>query len=133
MCGQQERSKRMNARRASKSTTNKQAFIKSAFVDDKLAGVILFGDTRDKQRLLDSLLKQRDISIAKKQIIEPETSGPLFESMPSSETICQCNTVTKGAIEDAVHTNSLTTVEEVKHCTKATGPAEDANRSLKTF
>lgn len=94
---------------------------KALFVDDKLAGVILFGDTRDKQRLLDSLLKQRDISIAKKQIIEPETSGPLFESMPSSETICQCNTVTKGAIEDAVHTNSLTTVEEVKHCTKATG------------
>nr|WGD73322.1 (2Fe-2S)-binding protein [Bacillus subtilis] len=29
--------------------------------------------------------------------------------------------MTKGAIEDAVHTNSLTTVEEVKHCTKATG------------
>ncbi|QHM18103.1 Assimilatory nitrate reductase electron transfer subunit [Bacillus subtilis] len=94
---------------------------KALFVDDKLAGVILFGDTRDKQRLLDSLLKQRDISIVKKQIIEPETSGPLLESMPSSETICQCNTVTKGAIEDAVHTNSLTTVEEVKHCTKATG------------
>ncbi|WP_425671360.1 assimilatory nitrate reductase electron transfer subunit NasB [Bacillus subtilis] len=94
---------------------------KALFADDKLAGVILFGDTRDKQWLLDSLLKQRDISIVKKQIIEPETSGPLFESMPSSETICQCNTVTKGAIEDAVHTNSLTTVEEVKHCTKATG------------
>lgn len=94
---------------------------KALFVDDKLAGVILFGDTRDKQRLLDSLLKQRDISIVKKQIIEPETSGTLFESMPSSETICQCNTVTKGAIEDAVNTKSLTTVEEVKHCTKASG------------
>lgn len=94
---------------------------KALFVDDKLAGVILFGDTRDKQRLLDSLIKQRDISIVKKQIIEPETSGPLFESMPSSETICQCNTVTKGAIEDAVNTKSLTTVEEVKHCTKASG------------
>ncbi|WP_144459258.1 MULTISPECIES: assimilatory nitrate reductase electron transfer subunit NasB [Bacillus] len=94
---------------------------KALFADDKLAGVILFGDTRDKQRLLDSLLKQRDISIVKKQIIEPETSGTLFESMPSSETICQCNTVTKGAIEDAVNTKSLTTVEEVKHCTKASG------------
>ncbi|QAV82890.1 assimilatory nitrate reductase electron transfer subunit NasB [Bacillus subtilis] len=94
---------------------------KALFVDDKLAGVILFGDTRDKQRLLDSLLKQRDISIVKKQIIEPETSSTLFESMPSSETICQCNTVTKGAIEDAVNTKSLTTVEEVKHCTKASG------------
>ncbi|WP_336805648.1 assimilatory nitrate reductase electron transfer subunit NasB [Bacillus subtilis] len=94
---------------------------KALFVDDKLAGVILFGDTRDKQRLLDSLLKQRDISIVKKQIIEPETNSTLFESMPSSETICQCNTVTKGAIEDAVNTKSLTTVEEVKHCTKASG------------
>ncbi|MGG3032031.1 nitrite reductase large subunit NirB [Bacillus stercoris] len=94
---------------------------KALFEDDKLAGVILFGDTRDKQRLLDSLLKQRDISIVKKQIIEPQKSGTLFESMPSSETICQCNSVTKGAIEGAVHTKSLTTLEEIKHCTKASG------------
>lgn len=41
--------------------------------------------------------------------------------MPSSETICQCNSVTKGGIEEAVHTKGLTTVEEVKHCTKASG------------
>jgi nitrite reductase (NADH) large subunit len=94
---------------------------KALFEDDKLAGVILFGDTRDKQRFLDSLLKQRDISIVKKQIIEPETTGTLFDSMSSSETICQCNSVTKGAIEEAVHTKGLTTVEEVKHCTKASG------------
>ncbi|PTU26794.1 nitrite reductase large subunit [Bacillus subtilis] len=94
---------------------------KALFEDDKLAGVILFGDTRDKQRLLDSLLKQRDISIVKKQIIEPQKSGTLFESMPSSETICQCNSVTKGAIEGAVHTKNLTTLEEIKHCTKASG------------
>ncbi|MBL3649566.1 nitrite reductase large subunit NirB [Bacillus sp. RHFS10] len=94
---------------------------KALFEDDKPAGVILFGDTRDKQRLLDSLLKQRDISIVKKQIIEPEKTGRLFESMPSSETICQCSSVTKGAIEEAVHTKGLTTVEDVKHCTKASG------------
>ncbi|MEC0678559.1 nitrite reductase large subunit NirB [Bacillus inaquosorum] len=94
---------------------------KALFEDDKPAGVILFGDTRDKQRFLDSLLKQRDISIVKKQIIEPEKTDTLFESMPSSETICQCNSVTKGGIEEAVHTKGLTTVEEVKHCTKASG------------
>ncbi|MGQ9010398.1 nitrite reductase large subunit NirB [Bacillus stercoris] len=94
---------------------------KALFEDDKLAGVILFGDARDKQRLLDSLLKQRDISIVKKQIIEPEKNGTLFESMPSSETICQCNSVTKGAIEGAVHMKNLTTLEEIKHCTKASG------------
>ncbi|MEC1550492.1 nitrite reductase large subunit NirB [Bacillus rugosus] len=94
---------------------------KALFEDDKLAGVILFGDTRDKQRFLDSLLKQRDISIVKKQIIEPEKASTLFESMPSSETICQCNSVNKGAIENAMHTKGLTTVEEIKHCTKASG------------
>ncbi|MCO4852044.1 nitrite reductase large subunit NirB [Bacillus vallismortis] len=94
---------------------------KALFEDDKLAGVILFGDTRDKQRFLDSLLKQRDVSIVRKQLFESKENSTLFNSMPSSETICQCNSVTKGAIEDAVHTKGLTTVEEVKHCTKASG------------
>ncbi|KUP32306.1 nitrite reductase large subunit NirB [Bacillus halotolerans] len=94
---------------------------KVLFENDKLAGVILFGDTRDKQRLLDSLLKQRDISIVKKQLIEPDQSGISFASMPPAEPICQCNSVTKGLIEEAVHTKGLTTVEEVKQCTKASG------------
>ncbi|WP_276736389.1 nitrite reductase large subunit NirB [Bacillus sp. (in: firmicutes)] len=94
---------------------------KALFEDDKLAGVILYGDTRDKPRFLDSLLKQRDISIVKKLMFEPEKTGTSFESMPSSETICQCNSVTKGAIQEAVHTKGLTTVEEVKHCTRASG------------
>lgn len=94
---------------------------KALFEDDKLAGVILFGDTRDKQRLLDSLFKQKDISIVKKQLIEPDQTGISFESMPSNETICQCNSVTKGFIEEAVHTKDLKTAEEVKHCTKASG------------
>ncbi|MCY7917313.1 nitrite reductase large subunit NirB [Bacillus vallismortis] len=94
---------------------------KALFEDEKLAGVILIGDTRDKQRFLDSLLKQRDISIVKKQLFEPKENGTLFDSMSSSETICQCNSVTKGAIEDTVHRKGLTTVEEVKHCTKASG------------
>ncbi|KAF1678804.1 nitrite reductase large subunit NirB [Bacillus sp. SKDU12] len=94
---------------------------KALFEDDKLAGIILFGDTRDKQKFLDGLLTQRDISIVKKQLLEPDNSDTSFESMPSSETICQCNSVTKGAIEEAVNVNALTTVEEVKHCTKASG------------
>ncbi|WP_339191936.1 nitrite reductase large subunit NirB [Bacillus sp. FSL K6-1003] len=94
---------------------------KALFENDKLAGVILFGDTRDKQRLLDSLLKQRDISIVKQQLIEPDQTGISFATMPLTETICQCNSVTKGLIEKAVHTKGLKTVEEVKQCTKASG------------
>ncbi|SPU00499.1 nitrite reductase large subunit NirB [Bacillus tequilensis] len=110
-------------RTTSISIRDEQAGIykKALFEDDRLAGVILYGDTRDKRRFLDSLLTQRDISIVKKQLFAPEKTDTSFKSMPSSETICQCNSVTKGAIEEAVHTKDLTTVEEVKHCTKASG------------
>lgn len=110
-------------RTTSISIRDEQAGIykKALFEVDKLAGVILYGDTRDKRRFLDSLLTQRDISIVKKQLFAPEKTDTSFKSMPSSETICQCNSVTKGAIEEAVHTKDLTTVEEVKHCTKASG------------
>ncbi|NTU27536.1 FAD-dependent oxidoreductase [Bacillus tequilensis] len=112
-----------NDRTTSISIRDEQAGIykKALFEDDKLAGVILYGDTRDNRRFLDSLLTQRDISIVKKQLFAPEKTDTSFKSMPSSETICQCNSVTKGAIEEAVHTKDLTTVEEVKRCTKASG------------
>lgn len=94
---------------------------KALFEDDKPAGFILFGDTRGKQRLLDSLVKQRDISIVKKQLMEPDQGGISFESMPPHETICQCSSVTKGSIEEAVNKYGLKTAEEVKHMTKASG------------
>lgn len=94
---------------------------KALFKDDKPVGVILFGDTRDKQRLLDSLIKQRDISIVKKQLMEPVQSHISFESMPPHETICQCSSVTKGSIEDAVNKYSLKTAGEVKDMTRASG------------
>ncbi|WNV80122.1 nitrite reductase large subunit NirB [Bacillus atrophaeus] len=113
---------------ADKTTTSIQLYDEQAgiykkalFQDDKLSGVILFGDTRDKQQLLDSLLKQRDISIVKKQLIEPNQTANVFESMPASETICQCNSVTKGSMMEAVYTKGLKTVEEVRNCTKASG------------
>ncbi|KAF6601698.1 NAD(P)/FAD-dependent oxidoreductase, partial [Bacillus sp. EKM417B] len=79
--------------------------------DDKPAGFILFGDTRGKQRLLDSLVKQRDISIVKKQLMEPDQGGISFKSMPPHETICQCSSVTKGSIEEAVNKYGLKTAE----------------------
>jgi nitrite reductase (NADH) large subunit len=39
--------------------------------------------------------------------------------MAHSEMICNCNGVAKGAIIEAVQKNGLTTVDEVKKCTKA--------------
>ncbi|MCJ7987497.1 (2Fe-2S)-binding protein [Priestia sp. OVL9] len=41
--------------------------------------------------------------------------------MPLTGIICNCNGVTKGAIIEAVQKNDLTTVDEIKNCTKASG------------
>ncbi len=53
--------------------------------------------------------------------MEPDQGGISFESMPPHETICQCDSVTKGSIEEAVNKYGLKTAEEVKHMTKASG------------
>ena len=39
--------------------------------------------------------------------------------MPNEEIICGCNGVTKGDIVDAIETQGLTSIEEVKGCTSA--------------
>jgi nitrite reductase (NADH) large subunit len=85
-----------------------------------MAGVILYGDTSGSQRLLESMIKQRDITVVKKELFQSEEDSAVV-SMALSETICQCNAVSKGAIMEAIQTHGLKTAEEVKGCTNASG------------
>ena len=49
-----------------------------------------------------------------------EDSGLSFvASLPNEEIICGCNGVTKGEIVNAIETQGLTSIEEVKGCTNA--------------
>lgn len=96
---------------------------KAVFREDKMIGAVLFGDTKDGTKLLDIIVKQRDVSDTDKVSLLQSSSGSDNEvaQMSHSSIICNCNGVSKGSIIEAVQTKGLTTVEEVKACTKASG------------
>ncbi|NRD77866.1 NAD(P)/FAD-dependent oxidoreductase [Bacillus sp. BRMEA1] len=97
------------------SRTYKKILIK----DGKMIGAVLFGDTSEGNRLLALIKKGADILEYTESGKSEQTGGSLVASMADEEIICGCNGVTKGAIVNAIQTQGLTTVEQVKGCTSA--------------
>lgn len=96
---------------------------KMIFRGDIIVGAVLYGDTKDQAKLIDMISKRKHISDdEKRRLLESSNKeATLFKEMKQSEIICNCNGVSKGAIVEAVQRESLTTVDQVKRCTKATG------------
>ena len=96
---------------------------KLVFHNHKLIGAVLFGDTRERTRLLDMIVNQQEVPDLEKTALLQSASetGYSVAAMPLSELVCNCNGVTKGAIVEAVQQKGLTTVDQVKKCTKASG------------
>ena len=96
---------------------------KVVFQENKMIGAVLFGDTSDGSRLLKMILEKKVLSDAEKTLLYQATGdceSPVT-TMALSDTICNCNAVSKGTIIEAVQQGGLTTVEQVKKCTKASG------------
>lgn len=94
--------------------------------DNRVAGIVLFGDTKDSSRLFRMMLKKEDVSgMTSVNILESGCcgggagTGSDAASMADDELVCGCNGVSKGAIVNAITANGLTTVEEVGGCTNA--------------
>ncbi len=88
----------------------------------KLAGVILVGETEDSHRYMDWLRTQTDLAGMRRQLLFPEPasdSGFDVAQMPDNETICGCNGVTKGTIIHAIHEKGVSTLAQLKECTRA--------------
>lgn len=87
-----------------------------------IAGIVLYGDTKDSTRLYRMMT-------GKEEITDPAQLGFLqsggaeeavsVASMPDDELVCGCNGVTKGTIVNAIHAEGLTSVEQVGGCTNA--------------
>ncbi|PEY33637.1 nitrite reductase large subunit [Bacillus cereus] len=92
--------------------------------DNKVVGVVLYGDTTEGTRLFSMLKKEEDIQkYTPASLLHKagEESGLDVASMSADDTVCGCNGVTKGTIVHAILEQDLTTFEEVKGCTKAAG------------
>ncbi|MFG6149999.1 nitrite reductase large subunit NirB [Halobacillus sp. B23F22_1] len=94
---------------------------KVVFDGNKAVGAVMFGDTRAGSFVLDAIVKKKVLSSQDKvKLLEhPDPKDSAVASYPLDKQICTCNSVSKGAIIQAVQQKSLTTAEQVKECTKA--------------
>lgn len=96
---------------------------KMVFHENKLVGAVLYGDTTESGRLLELIVKKKDVEELEKGLLlsAAQHEGYSTAGLLPSEVICNCNGVSKGMIVEACLSNSLTTVEQIKACTKASG------------
>lgn len=94
--------------------------------DDKIIGVVMYGDTADGGWFFDKLKSGEDISEIRETLIYgPAYQGgevmdplALVAAMPDSAEICGCNGVCKGTIVTAIH-DGATDLAAIKAVTKA--------------
>lgn len=91
--------------------------------DNRIAGILMYGDTVDGPRLFSSLLQAEDISQKRRSILFGEgiagKAALSIETMPDDAIVCGCNGITKGMIVEAIEKKGLFTLEDVKRETKA--------------
>ncbi len=90
--------------------------------ENKLAGVVLYGDAADSAWYFDLLKNATDVTALRDDLIfgpgvAGEASG--VEALPDSAEICGCNGVSKGRILAAIAEHGLTTLDAVRARTKA--------------
>ena len=95
--------------------------------DNRVIGVVMYGDTSDGAWFFDLLKKGTDIAEMRETLIfGPSFAGgsPLdpmaaVAALPDEAEICGCNGVCKGKITGAIGTLSLKTLDDVRAHTKA--------------
>jgi nitrite reductase (NADH) large subunit len=95
--------------------------------ENRIIGVVMYGDTEDGPWFFDKLKKAEDISENREMLIfgQSYATGVPLDPMaavaaltPDAE-ICGCNGVCKGKIVDAISAKGLTTLDDVRAHTKA--------------
>ena len=107
--------------------TARQVYKKLVLRDDRLDGVVLYGDVADSAWYLDLLRKREDIAAFKDAAIFGQAvvtalgkaAPPNIADYPDDYQICGCNGVCKGTIVDAIAAKNLTTLDAVRRHTKA--------------
>src|SRR5579884_3802032 len=90
----------------------------------RLLGGILVGDASEYGQL--SMLAKSDqpLAMTPSELLlgragEHRSAGGVVASIPNDAQVCSCNNVSKSQICDAIRAKNLTSVEEVKLCTRA--------------
>lgn len=90
--------------------------------NNKVVGIVLYGDTSEENRYYKMLRDGVDITTLNAVTLLASAGGEASMSVAEwddADTVCGCNGVTKGTIVQAITTQNLTSVAEVSRCTKA--------------
>jgi len=90
--------------------------------DNRLAGVILVGDASESHRYMDWLQSKQDLTEMRRHLLFPQPAADTgfdVAAVPDSRVICGCHGISKGAIIRAIQEKSLSTLGQVKECTRA--------------
>jgi nitrite reductase (NADH) large subunit len=90
--------------------------------DGKLVGAVLVGDASDSHHYMDWLRSGTDLTAMRRQLLFPgpaEDTGLDVAAMADSKVVCGCNGVTKGTIIQAIHEKGISTLAQLKDCTRA--------------
>ena len=103
------------------SRTYKRLFLR----ENRLEGLVLYGDISGGPQLFQSLLDEEDVSQKRQTLLFGEAppgrkgATSMLDSMGDDAIICGCKGVTKDAIVNAVKTQGLFSLDEVKQVTNA--------------
>ena len=99
---------------------------KLVIFDNKIIGIVLYGETNDASWYLKLLKEETDISDLRTKILFGKSAlgdsghgGDDVNSMSDDEEVCGCNGVCKGDIVNAIKDKDLKSLSDVKSCTKA--------------
>ena len=106
---------------------NQGVYRRLVIEDNRLVGTVLYGDTSSMGWYYQMIKDNTDISGIRDYMIfgpgfaEGAAQDPAaaVASLPDGAEVCGCNGVTKGVIRQAIDGNNLSTLEEVRSCTRA--------------
>ena len=95
--------------------------------DNRIIGVVMYGDTGDGPWFFDKLRKGEDISANREMLIfgqayaggTPLDPMAAVAALPPDAEICGCNGICKGKITDAIAAKGLKSIDDVRAHTKA--------------
>lgn len=90
--------------------------------DNRLVGAILVGDTGDSHCYLDWLRQKTDLREKRRQLLFPEPvadTGLDVAQLTDNHVVCGCHGVSKGQIVSAIRDRGLTSLSQLKECTRA--------------
>ncbi|CAM4406127.1 nitrite reductase large subunit NirB [Paenibacillus tarimensis] len=101
----------------------KGTYRKITVKNGRIAGAVLFGDSSEGSRWLNYIKQGADAKVLDEETAVSGSGSGLdaAAALKDTDTVCSCNSVTKGTIISAVIDEGLQTVEEVKACTRASG------------